>query len=64
MAVMAGLLGVRLEKPGAYVLGDPRVPLTPAMVHQAWRVVTMAAVLMIGLCALLIFGMHRLWSWV
>jgi adenosylcobinamide-phosphate synthase len=51
MAVLAGLLGVRLEKKGVYTLGDPIHPLTPASVREAWRLVTRTAWLMAGLCA-------------
>jgi adenosylcobinamide-phosphate synthase len=60
MAVMAGLLGVRLEKKGAYALGDPTTPLTPAAVRDAWRLVVVAAWLMAGLCALGLVALHRL----
>jgi adenosylcobinamide-phosphate synthase len=63
MAVMAGLLGVRLEKKGAYVLGDPVRPLTPAAVRDAWRLVVLAAWLAVGLCALGIVGIYFLWPW-
>jgi adenosylcobinamide-phosphate synthase len=62
MAAMAGLLGVRLEKKGAYVLGDPTRPLTPAVVREAWRLVIVAACLMAGLCALGVIALHAL-SW-
>jgi adenosylcobinamide-phosphate synthase len=43
MAVMAGLLGVALEKRGAYRLGDPTLSLAPATIDAAWRLVTVAA---------------------
>ncbi len=42
MAAMAGLLGVRLEKPGHYQLGDSVEPLTPRHIEVAWRVVRLA----------------------
>jgi adenosylcobinamide-phosphate synthase len=61
MAVMAGLLGVRLEKKGSYALGDPVRPLTPDVVREAWRLVVLAGWLAAGLCALGIVGMHALW---
>lgn len=51
MAVMAGLLDVRLDKPGVYVLGDPVEPLTPAKARQAWRLVVVASALMMLLVA-------------
>ena len=36
---MAGSLGVRLEKPGAYTLGTPARPLTAEVIDDAvWRV--------------------------
>jgi adenosylcobinamide-phosphate synthase len=63
MAVMAGLLGVRLEKKGAYAQGDPVRPITPATVRDAWRLVVVAAWLAAGLCALGIVGLHALWTW-
>ena len=61
MAVLAGLLGVRLEKKGTYSLGDPIHPLTPATVRDAWRLVTRAAWLMAGLCAVGTVGVLALW---
>lgn len=42
MAAMAGLLGVRLEKRGHYALGDPREPLSPAKIGDAWRIVQLS----------------------
>jgi adenosylcobinamide-phosphate synthase len=61
MAVMAGLLGVRLEKKGAYAQGDPVHPITPSTVRDAWRLVVVASWLAAGLCALGIVGLHALW---
>jgi adenosylcobinamide-phosphate synthase len=52
MAVMAGLLGVELEKKGVYLLGDPQYPLTLQKVRHAWLLVILAAVVMIILCGL------------
>ncbi len=52
MSVMAGLLGVELEKKGVYILGDPREPLTPQKVRQAWLLVSLAAMVMVVLCGL------------
>jgi adenosylcobinamide-phosphate synthase len=43
MAAMAGLLGVRLTKPGHYALGDAREPLDAHAVSEAWRVAATAA---------------------
>jgi len=47
MATMAGLLGVALEKPGHYRLGDPRRPVGASIVAEAWRLTTTAAVAMV-----------------
>jgi adenosylcobinamide-phosphate synthase len=52
MSVMAGLLGVQLEKKGFYLLGDPQCPLTPQKVRQAWLLVNIAAMLLVVLCGL------------
>ena len=52
MAAMAGLLDVRLDKKGSYSLGEPHAPITAAKVTQAWRMVVVSAVAMIGICAL------------
>jgi len=45
MATMAGLLGVTLEKPGHYRLGDGSAAIAPADIDRAWRIVTVAAAL-------------------
>jgi len=52
MAVLAGLLGIRLEKQGVYALGDPIHPLTPATAREAWRLVVCVGWLMTALSAL------------
>jgi adenosylcobinamide-phosphate synthase len=52
MAMMAGLLGVRLEKKGAYSLGDQTKPLVPDTATQAWRLVVLTGYLAAGLCVL------------
>jgi adenosylcobinamide-phosphate synthase len=52
MAAMAGLLDVRLDKKGVYLLGDGRESLTPAKVRQAWRIVVAGGVLMAILCGI------------
>lgn len=51
MATMAGLLGVRLDKPGHYTLGDPTVEITPAAIAAAWRIVVVAMFAAVALCA-------------
>jgi adenosylcobinamide-phosphate synthase len=52
MAAMAGLLGVRLEKPGHYALGDATLPLVPQTIAAAWRVARGAALLAFVIAAL------------
>jgi len=47
MAAMAGLLGVVLEKPGAYRLGDAGQPVTFATIDEALRLTTVAALAMV-----------------
>jgi adenosylcobinamide-phosphate synthase len=39
IATMAGALGVQLQKPGAYVLGEAERPLTPVVIDDAARMV-------------------------
>ena len=45
MAAAAGALGVRLEKPGHYILGDNHVPLSPDAIFRAVRLVRTTATL-------------------
>jgi len=45
MAAMAGLLGVTLEKPGHYRLGDGTAAVGAADIDRAWRIVAIAAAL-------------------
>lgn len=54
MAAMAGLLGVELEKPGHYRLGEPVHPLATDTIDAAWRTVRVSAFLAAGLFAALI----------
>jgi adenosylcobinamide-phosphate synthase len=49
MAAMAGMLGVVLEKQGVYRLGDGDGPRTPELIGRAWRIVTIAAAMMVAL---------------
>jgi adenosylcobinamide-phosphate synthase len=51
MAVMAGLLGVELEKAGHYRLGDPVEPLSVDKIGEARRVLGIAAVLAVGVAS-------------
>jgi adenosylcobinamide-phosphate synthase len=60
MAVMAGLLGVELEKKGVYLLGDRRHALSPGAAREAWRLVVLAGWMAAGLCALGVVGMNHL----
>ncbi len=59
MAMMAGLLGVRLEKKGVYILGDPDNAVIPATVTAAWRLVVVMGWLTSALCVLALFAVHR-----
>ena len=61
--MISRLLGVRLEKKGAYALGDPIRPLTTADVRDAWRLVALTGWLSAILCALGVAGVHALWRW-
>jgi adenosylcobinamide-phosphate synthase len=58
MAMMAGLLGVRLEKKGGYSLGDASHPVTPETVRSAWRLVILASGIMVGLCVPCVVLLH------
>jgi adenosylcobinamide-phosphate synthase len=58
MSAMAGLLGVRLEKPGHYVLGDPSPGPDLAAVDHAAEIVKATTVLT-GLLALAIAWLRR-----
>jgi len=51
MAAMAGLLRVRLSKPGVYDLGEEDRALQPQRIHEAWRVVRLASLMIFGLTA-------------
>jgi adenosylcobinamide-phosphate synthase len=63
MAMMAGLLGVKLEKKGVYALGDQENVVAPATVRHAWRLVALVGWLASGLCVLGVLGVHRLRLW-
>lgn len=53
MAMMSGLLGVELEKPGHYRLGDAKRPLTRARIDEALSVAATAALIVLGVLLLL-----------
>jgi adenosylcobinamide-phosphate synthase len=54
MAAMAGLLGVELEKPSHYRLGDDQEPLRTETIAAAWRIVAWACLLGLALGAIVI----------
>jgi adenosylcobinamide-phosphate synthase len=58
MAVMAGLLRVKLTKPGDYSLGDDVHALGPTSIDEAWRTVKLAAWLAAGAAALWLWRRH------
>jgi adenosylcobinamide-phosphate synthase len=60
MAAMAGLLGVELEKPGHYRLGDRMHDLSTQTIDAAWRAVIVAACVTAFVFVLLI-GARRAW---
>jgi len=57
MAAMAGALGVALEKPGAYRLGDGRLP-APHDIARSVRVVGVAAAISLTLCTILAIALR------
>lgn len=61
MAAMAGLLGVRLIKPGCYALGDAHMPVDAGAIDAAWRHARTAAYVwaMVALCIMLILGVQH-----
>ena len=62
MAMMAGLLGVQLEKKGVYTLGDRDFSVEPVTVRQAWRLVVLTGWFASGLCVLGILGVHQFYA--
>lgn len=59
MAMMAGLLGVRLTKPGVYALGDPCCTVEAADIGRAWAVARTSMVISGIACILALAGMGR-----
>ncbi len=55
MSAMSGALGVRLEKPDHYVLGDRLKPIEARDVYNAVRIVWVSALLHIALTTILLF---------
>jgi adenosylcobinamide-phosphate synthase len=60
MAAMAGALGVQLEKPGQYILGEQTETLSPNKILRAIKIRNMAMVLCV-LLSLLIIWLTRLY---
>jgi adenosylcobinamide-phosphate synthase len=58
MAALAGLLGVELEKVGHYRLGDPVEAVGPDQIGSAWRIVSLAAFLAVGLSLAILGAVH------
>ena len=58
MATMAGLLRVKLSKPGHYELGDATAPLGPTTIDEAWRTVKLAAWILAALVGLWLYRRH------
>ena len=50
MAAVAGALGVRLEKPGCYRLGDAEKPLLPSSITDSLKLVTLSSLAWFGVC--------------
>ncbi|MDH4224963.1 MAG: adenosylcobinamide-phosphate synthase CbiB, partial [Deltaproteobacteria bacterium] len=55
MAAMAGLLGIRLEKPGVYRLWPQGQDPTPQDIPRGWQVVRLAAWMALGAAGLALF---------
>ncbi len=58
MAVMAGILGIQLEKAGHYRLGDPREPLSVDKIREACGVLAIAALMGASMTFLVIGARH------
>jgi len=59
IAPMAGLLGVQLEKPGAYRIGPAEKPLTPDVIDRAVAVTWRTSALAAAAAAIVAFGRGR-----
>jgi adenosylcobinamide-phosphate synthase len=57
MSTMAGLLGVKLEKPGFYTLGDADQQLNYAHLNRAVRIMTLDTILFVLVLILVILAM-------
>lgn len=58
MAAIAGALGVTLEKPGHYRLGDSIAPAGLATIDAAWHIVLASSTLAVGSAAIAIGARH------
>jgi adenosylcobinamide-phosphate synthase len=58
MAVMAGLLGVQLEKAGHYRLGDPAEPLSADKIREACAMLAILALMGASMTFLSIGARH------
>lgn len=58
MAAMAGLLGVRLEKPDHYVLGDGQATLSAGTIQSTWSIVQLASWIGAAILVLVLGGPH------
>jgi adenosylcobinamide-phosphate synthase len=58
MAAMAGLLGLRLAKPGHYALGDAHDEPRPEHITVAWRITSLASLAAFGLTAVVVGVLH------
>lgn len=62
MSAMAGALGVALEKPGAYKLGEPLNPLGASSIAQARRIMYAVAAQALLLTLLVLFVRYEIFS--
>ncbi len=60
MAAFAGLLGVQLDKPGHYALGDAVHPVTTELVTRGLRIVYLASLLCVIAVGLILLGVGYL----
>ena len=60
MAMMAGLLEVRLTKGDLYALGDGLRPLSPERINAAWRIVFISGLFATAITMALLGG-TRVW---
>lgn len=60
MAAIAGALGIRLEKPGFYTLGDPNNRLDPSRIFEAVRIVLVSTIIHLAMIVLILIAFHEL----